>query len=284
MAKIECTCEHCGNAYTPYSSAENPRFCSRDCYREHISNTHICIHCGKAFKHGNSKAKFCSNECNDCFSRKLDNQCEWCEDIHNGEIWRWNSALILRRSWIYWREKKQQFTCPVCNKKFIPKQWSKKPAVYCSRKCQGVFLTNKIERTCLECGKIFLTIPYTLEQGYGKYCSRACLGKANGKRNAGANCSFWRGGGVRYYRGPNWLSQRKLAYERDNGICQHCKNGYNGKRKNSVHHIKPFRNYAEEYGDKAYVYANVLTNLITLCHACHRKAESGKIILQPKLL
>jgi len=94
----------------------------------------------------------------------------------------------------------------------------------------------------------------------------------------GAKNPEWRGG-KSDYRGENWTQQRKLAYNRDNGVCQHCgKKPQKGKRKFQVHHIKPFRLF-----DGDYEAANQLTNLITLCESCHGKAEHGKIAVQPHL-
>ena len=37
---------------------------------------------------------------------------------------------------------------------------------------------SKVERTCLVCGKSFLTIPAAVQRGGGKYCSRACYHKS----------------------------------------------------------------------------------------------------------
>jgi len=37
-----------------------------------------------------------------------------------------------------------------------------------------------------------------------------------------------------------------------------------------VHHLRPFRCF----GLSRHLEANALTNLIALCHSCHRKAET----------
>lgn len=146
---------------------------------------------------------------------------------------------------------------------------------YCSKSCYGISKQNQISCVCEQCGKTFQVIPAYVKRGGGKYCSQTCHGiAARGKGHP-----LWRGG-LRRSRGSNWSVQRKLAYNRDKGECQYCgKKPLKGKRRFQVHHIKPFREFNGDY-----VAANQLTNLITLCHPCHGKAEHGKIPVQPYLL
>ena len=66
--------------------------------------------------------------------------------------------------------------------------------------------------------------------------------------------------------GPNWASQRDQARARDGYRCQICDVPEAG-RSHDVHHKVPFRTFA------SYRQANQLTNLITLCRPCHRRAE-----------
>jgi DEAD/DEAH box helicase domain-containing protein len=75
---------------------------------------------------------------------------------------------------------------------------------------------------------------------------------------------LWRDDLINY--GPNWPQQRSLARKRDGHRCQICGALENG-REHDVHHKVPFRTFAN------FQEANVLTNLITLCHACHQKVE-----------
>jgi DEAD/DEAH box helicase domain-containing protein len=65
--------------------------------------------------------------------------------------------------------------------------------------------------------------------------------------------------------GPNWAEQRKKALERDKYICQVC--GIQAEKNLHVHHIRPFKEFTSS------IIANQLDNLITLCPACHRRAE-----------
>jgi DEAD/DEAH box helicase domain-containing protein len=77
--------------------------------------------------------------------------------------------------------------------------------------------------------------------------------------------------------GPNWSAQRELALERDAFRCRVC--GAQGRAGNGlhVHHIRPFREYGYIPGEnEAYLVANDLENLVTLCGSCHRQAEAGQ--------
>ncbi|MBN1148434.1 MAG: DEAD/DEAH box helicase [Anaerolineales bacterium] len=68
--------------------------------------------------------------------------------------------------------------------------------------------------------------------------------------------------------GPGWAAQRQRARARDGYRCQVCGAPEQG-RSHDVHHKTPFRWFtsAEQ--------ANHLDNLVTLCPACHRRAESA---------
>lgn len=211
--------------------------------------------------------------------------------------------------------------CEQCGKPFSVQKavFEKRGAKYCTQQCATEARKTKIDCTCLQCGKIFKEYISGIKRGQGKYCSKKCWSIAQrnqiecicpichknfsvkayrGKERAIIYCSkrcyavgqsllqrgskshFWRGGiGRNAYRGENWNQQRKAAYARDKGECQYCgRKPQKGKRKFQVHHIKPLREFNGDY-----VAANQLTNLITLCHQCHGKAEHGKIFVQPYL-
>jgi DEAD/DEAH box helicase domain-containing protein len=68
--------------------------------------------------------------------------------------------------------------------------------------------------------------------------------------------------------GPNWSEQRDRAKARDGYRCQHC--GLpEDIHPHHVHHKTPFRAFA------SYHEANQLSNLVTLCARCHRRAETA---------
>jgi DEAD/DEAH box helicase domain-containing protein len=68
--------------------------------------------------------------------------------------------------------------------------------------------------------------------------------------------------------GPNWDEMRQRARQRDEYRCRMCGAPEQG-RAHDVHHKIPFRTFL------SYLQANQLDNLITLCHACHRAAETA---------
>ncbi len=84
----------------------------------------------------------------------------------------------------------------------------------------------------------------------------------DGLREAG----LWTNDPNRY--GPNWPEQKAAARARDGHRCQVCGLAEQG-RAHDVHHKIPFRSF------ESYVQANRLDNLITLCPACHRRAEQA---------
>ena len=79
----------------------------------------------------------------------------------------------------------------------------------------------------------------------------------------------WLGGKCAYY-GANWKAQRKAAKDRDGGVCQDCgaTEAALGRALN-IHHIIPRRMFTDM------VEANELTNLTSLCSACHVRADAA---------
>jgi len=114
-------------------------------------------------------------------------------------------------------------------------------------------------------------------RGVGKYCSRECRDKYWKGPN---NPNYIDGKGTNAH-GSNWQAQRRKALKRDNHTCQDCALTDSESLEQfgqplTVHHKIPFRFFGDDYET-----ANRLTNLITLCHACHRK-EEAKLQFQTK--
>jgi DEAD/DEAH box helicase domain-containing protein len=75
--------------------------------------------------------------------------------------------------------------------------------------------------------------------------------------------------------GPNWSAQKTRVLVRDGGRCQGCGARERPGRRHDVHHLRPFREFDYQPGvNQAYLQANALENLVTLCPACHRRAEA----------
>lgn len=235
--RISCECLVCGKGFEKLESRVIRglgKYCSRACkdIGKRNSVTLACEHCHKSFVRPKSLAgKFCSPEC-------------------------------------YFASKAPvEHTCEQCGKYFTvqPHRELLGDVRFCSRQCNGAYINTLTSTTCEHCGKEYKVQKLKLDKGEAKYCSRQCFHKA--KR--GVNSPHWRGG-FKYYRGKNWYEQRKLAYERDGGVCQRCHSKGNKVTKNDVHHIVPFRLFNGDY-----IRANDILNLITLCRHCHMKAEKG---------
>ena len=82
---------------------------------------------------------------------------------------------------------------------------------------------------------------------------------------------------VRPDYGPNWPEMRLRARERDRFTCRHCgvRESQVG-REHDVHHRIPFRHFGYRPGEnEAYLQANDLSNLVTLCRSCHARVDHG---------
>jgi DEAD/DEAH box helicase domain-containing protein len=79
--------------------------------------------------------------------------------------------------------------------------------------------------------------------------------------------------------GPNWARQRQRARERDGMRCRHCGRPEAPGREHDVHHLRPFRTFDYRPGENtAYLLANRLSNLITLCPECHPRVEAQQAV------
>ena len=76
--------------------------------------------------------------------------------------------------------------------------------------------------------------------------------------------------------GPEWDKMRQEILERDGHRCRKCGASEPPGRSHDVHHLRPFREFGYVRGvNRNDRLANVPENLITLCRACHHRAESA---------
>lgn len=170
----------------------------------------------------------------------------------------WEETKYCSRA-CYWLAKVQPpkvYTCQHCGQPFSP-NWSGLPPVYCSTACRQAAQRQ----------------PLPLCEMCGESCSK------HGRRFCSASCKvrWYRGERVYNYLGENfrkdaypidytfWTARAAEVRERDK-VCQHCgltpeENG----RALDVHHIVPYRVTQD----------NSPENLITLCRACHKKADAA---------
>ncbi len=77
--------------------------------------------------------------------------------------------------------------------------------------------------------------------------------------------------------GPDWARASEAARRRDGGRCRQCGAPEREGRKHHVHHLRPFRDFGYVPGENRNdLLANSLDNLITLCPACHHRAETAR--------
>jgi len=76
--------------------------------------------------------------------------------------------------------------------------------------------------------------------------------------------------------GPNWMKQRDAARARDGYCCTECGRPEAPTVQHHVHHVVPFRKFGYRRGEnEAYLQANALENLVTVCPTCHRRIETA---------
>lgn len=281
----ERVCVQCGTSFKGRG-----KFCSRNCYHASMITKSVqhCAYCGKDFVAAACDIargqRFCSRECSSLEKSKnatLEMKCAQCGTVFTSVKSRVKDGRGKFCSKVCFRafnNKQILRHCECCGKEFkvSPTRIRGENAKYCSSECYGVAQQSRKECTCGYCGAKFEVRLSSITRGGGKYCSVDCARKS--KR--GEQSLLWRGGGLKRYYGPNWYEQRNLAYQRDGGVCQYCgSKSLKGQKKNAVHHIKPRRSFNGDY-----LAANELTNLITLCHSCHGKAEYGLIPVPKRLL
>jgi 5-methylcytosine-specific restriction endonuclease McrA len=85
----------------------------------------------------------------------------------------------------------------------------------------------------------------------------------------------WKGGGNEAY-GPGWRRAKLTTLERDDFTCLICGVTKDEIGRNpDVHHIVPVRSFLDApIAEKTDAHAS--RNLVTLCVACHRRADFGR--------
>lgn len=179
-------------------------------------------------------------------------------------------------------------TCRLCNAEFeyYP---SEKSGIYCPSCVEGAAWRtpptlegdenprwNGGKRTveCTVCGSTIERYPSQLHTAV--FCGRECRRSWLSERFSGAGHPNWKGG-VNLGYGTGWKEARAETLERDGYECQFC--GVSREelgRSPDVHHIVPVRRFLKS-DTHTVEDAHFLSNLISLCSACHRHAESGAV-------
>jgi endogenous inhibitor of DNA gyrase (YacG/DUF329 family) len=207
---------------------------------------------------------FCSKKCHDV----------WRSEHQRGEAHQQYNRVTV--------------TCAQCGKEMqcIHSKAQRNERHYCSKGCHDNWMRdnpllgadnpnyNSIVVQCAHCGSDILRQPWQANGYKYQFCNRACHAAWRAIYQVGPACGGWRGGHQKYY-GPNWLQQRRAARERDGYTCQHCgATEAQLGRELDVHHIVPFREFGYvRHTNDAYLRANDLANLISLCVTCHKATE-----------
>ena len=106
-------------------------------------------------------------------------------------------------------------------------------------------------------------------------CSLDCRRQWLSETFTGEGHPNWKGGGNEPY-GKGWRRAKLITLERDDHTCAICGTTKADLGRNpDVHHIVPVRAFIDApNADKTD--AHVPRNLLTLCVACHRRADVGR--------
>ncbi|MFB6353904.1 MAG: HNH endonuclease [Halobacteriales archaeon] len=221
-----------------------------------------CDYCGKSFYSDTAK-KYCSRDC------LLDSDSYSKENHPN------------------WKGGKEAAECRICGREFeyYP---SEKPGIYCGNCVENEawretprvtgednprWSGGKIEACCEVCGTTVRRHRSAL-QNKTILCSRECQAAWLSESYTGDGHPNWKGGGNEAY-GKGWRRAKLKTLERDDDTCVLCGSTKDDLGRNpDVHHIVPVRSFIEApIADKTDAHAP--KNLVTLCVACHRRADFG---------
>lgn len=251
-----------------------PRYCSRK-----------CMGVGK-MRRTETTCASCGNKLNVRLSEIREHN--FCDMTCYAEWQKTQVGSLARRP-----KKPIDVQCANCGKslKRIPAKIKRARYHFCNTKCHGEWRktqtgalsprydNRKVEIQCAHCGKKVAKYRCRIEGHELHFCTVKCQTEWR-KTLTGALSPRYKGGSIDYY-GPNWKQQCRSTRKRDGYCCQGCgKNQKDNRRSLDVHHIIPFRtfSYIPDQND-AYLQANALSNLVTLCPSCHSKMESGKLSL-----
>ena len=320
---MQSICEQCKCEFTP-KPGNKGRFCSAMCFKKwQVSNGRqikTCPTCQKEFSTYKDPANartYCSKDCRPAKVKKIKKMCKGCDkeffvfpsmnaqeyctlacrQNHKCTItscpncgndvksWKNNIHTYCSREC----EKSHSYTtsvCPECNTTF--EHLKSSPRIYCSRKCSNdnnakanLGIVELPPMFCEQCGDEITSNKYANK----RFCSQKCFGEWQSLNITGEAHPLFKGTRHDYY-GPNWRTQRRKARKRDSYKCQCCgKTQKQNGRSLDVHHLIPFRDFGYIAGiNNAYIKANALSNLVSLCKSCHKLAEHGKVPIQPYLL
>lgn len=256
----EHTCPTCGDQFDTrrglgvhHSSSHDERLPNRECNE-----------CGAEFYSDYAK-KYCSSECHD---RAVSYDGENNPNYRGGE--ETTSCEICGTDFEYYPSEKPGKFCSTCVEN---ESWRNAPKLEGEENPR--WNGGKRQYTCDICDGSFERYPSGV-YGEATLCSRECLGKWVSEEFTGEGHPNRRGGGNEAY-GSGWDPIRTKALERDGYACVLCGTDAEELGRNpDVHHIVPVRDFVES-PVLSIEDAHTLDNVVSLCIACHRRAEFGHL-------
>lgn len=223
-----------------------------------------CDFCCEAF-HSSYEKKYCSEQCRteavsyagknnpNYRGKKTQGECELCGDRFE-----------------YYQSEKEGLYCGDC---IETEQWRSIPQIEGS--AHHRWNGGKQQFSCTMCEAVVNRYPSAVTSDV-VVCSEECRQDWLSRSFSGDGHPNWKGGGNGAY-GVGWNAIRRKALERDDYRCCICgKPKHEIGRNPDVHHIIPVRSFIESDRHEK-VDAHSLDNVISLCEACHRKADFGKL-------
>lgn len=253
-------CPTCGRTFESergrgvhHSEVHGERLPNRECQR-----------CGEQF-YSKHEQRYCSEDCRveavsfdgsenpNYRGGKATTECELCGDRFE-----------------YYESEKEGKYCPDCVEK---ESWQDTVALEGEENPR--WKGGKWTFECAVCGDEIERYPAEVT-GEVTVCGRECLGEWLSEAFRGSDHPNWKGGDTGRY-GPGWNRVRRQALERDGFQCVLCGAGTADIGRNpDVHHIVPVRTF-EQSETHDLTDAHFLTNVVSLCQSCHRKADFGDI-------
>lgn len=270
MPKVPQICCRCGTAFLAWAY-KNRKFCSREC---EFSTGRIdvpCARCGKMLQRQLNQLKtrkrtYCSAECRRADASSPGSRggivsiaCEQCGKVVSQNRWRF-------------KRYEHHFCSRTCLQ-----DWEKSGNAPSG---EDHHQYKRVMTKCAQCSSDVARHPYRISAFDNQFCSKSCYSQWMSEHMRGPDHPLW-AGGHRFYRGPNWHSQRLLALKRDGYRCVSCGTKDEKGNRTQVHHIIPFRMFGYKKGENDnHIQANELSNLACLCKRCHKLVEHGKLDLR----
>lgn len=242
-------------------------FDSRRALRIHYGHVHEgnlpnrkCARCGASF-YSRHEQKYCSDAC-----RERSVSFEGPENPNYRDAERVGTCNICGSEFEFYPSEKTGKYCSTC---VDSKEWREPPTR--SGASNPRWTGGKRVYECTECGSDVERYPSSAD-GDAVLCSEECRARWLSEAFTGTGHPNWRGGDTGAY-GPGWSRVRRRALARDGYRCVVCgKSKGEIGRNPDVHHIVPVR-WFDNSDDHDLTDAHRLSNVVSLCLDCHRKAD-----------